>query len=143
MSLFTTRSTGYKVDVPGSVSGLSRPTLSPEPLHLLVCGSLDYACVYEYPFLLAFSSLNFSLLLNFSLCDSGVETKGLSTPVLLPQSDSHDSILCSHVADIDFDGRNEIILGTYGQTLLVYQGGQSNGTFSRILSSPKTQFFPH
>ena len=34
---------------------------------------------------------------------------------VLNQSDQFDSVTCSCVADIDFDGNNEIILGTYGQ----------------------------
>jgi len=34
---------------------------------------------------------------------------------ILNQSDQFDSVTCSCVADIDFDGRNEIVLGTYGQ----------------------------
>ena len=33
----------------------------------------------------------------------------------LPHSDLYDSPLCATVADVDFDGQNEILLGTYGQ----------------------------
>jgi hypothetical protein len=39
----------------------------------------------------------------------------------LPLSDSFDTVLCSHAMDIDFDGRKEILLGTYGQHLLIYK----------------------
>jgi len=73
-------------------------------LNLLVCPSVDPACVYQ------------------------VESKGLtSTMSLLNNSDSYDVILCSHVADIDFDGKNEIILGTFAQVLLAYRGDVEHG----------------
>ena len=52
---------------------------------------------------------------------------GFSRPVLLPHSYSHDSVLCSLVADVDWDGRMELILGTYGKVGgregLVFPGG--------------------
>ena len=35
--------------------------------------------------------------------------------VVLPKSDHFDSVTCSAIADLDLDGDNEIILGTYGQ----------------------------
>ena len=41
--------------------------------------------------------------------------QGLSDPLVLPGSDNYDSILCALVADLDFDGQNEILLGSYGQ----------------------------
>lgn len=40
---------------------------------------------------------------------------------MLPSSDMYDSIMCTQVADVDFDGHNELLLGTYGQELLVYK----------------------
>ncbi|CAG8467466.1 2432_t:CDS:10 [Diversispora eburnea] len=30
-------------------------------------------------------------------------------------------VLCSHVMDVDWDGRNEIIIGTYGREMLIYK----------------------
>ena len=42
---------------------------------------------------------------------------------MLPSSHMHDSVLCSVVADLDWDGRNELILGTYGK-VLPYKGGE-------------------
>ena len=42
-------------------------------------------------------------------------TNGLSEQITLNSSYSYDSVLCGCVADVDFDGKNEIILGTYGQ----------------------------
>lgn len=39
---------------------------------------------------------------------------------LLPDSDKHDAVLGLAVSDIDHDGHVEILVGTYGQRLLVY-----------------------
>ncbi|KAK2147346.1 hypothetical protein LSH36_557g00086 [Paralvinella palmiformis] len=47
--------------------------------------------------------------------------QGLAAPLVLPGSDNYDSILCALVADLDFDGQNEILLGSYGQELLAYK----------------------
>ena len=35
--------------------------------------------------------------------------------VTLPDSDDFDCVTCTCIADVDWDGSNEIILGTYGQ----------------------------
>ncbi|XP_046477779.1 KICSTOR complex protein kaptin isoform X1 [Neodiprion pinetum] len=40
--------------------------------------------------------------------------------VKLAGSDSSDCVLCSCIADINMDGKNEILLGTYNQEILVY-----------------------
>ena len=41
--------------------------------------------------------------------------KGLNDPTLLPGSDNFDVTTCASVVDVDFDGFNEILIGTYGQ----------------------------
>lgn len=41
--------------------------------------------------------------------------------IVLPDSSLHDSIMCAVVADVDWDGINEIVLGTYGKKLLIYK----------------------
>jgi len=46
--------------------------------------------------------------------------QGLAAPLVLPGSDNYDSILCALVADLDFDGQNEILLGSYGQVCSTY-----------------------
>ncbi|XP_066438075.1 KICSTOR complex protein kaptin isoform X1 [Eleutherodactylus coqui] len=46
---------------------------------------------------------------------------GLREQILLPSSDQFDSVLCAVTADVDFDGKPEILLGTYGQELLCYK----------------------
>ena len=49
----------------------------------------------------------------------------------LPQSDHYDSVTCSLVADIDLDGENEILLGTYGQVFYPYLfKGQLRGWYN-------------
>nr|KAG5688364.1 hypothetical protein BaRGS_032932 [Batillaria attramentaria] len=50
-----------------------------------------------------------------------VLSSGLSEVLWLPESDQYDVALCSLAADIEFDGQNEILVGTYGQELLVYK----------------------
>lgn len=40
---------------------------------------------------------------------------GLSTIYALPKATEYDTILCAEVADVDWDGKNELILGTFGK----------------------------
>lgn len=40
---------------------------------------------------------------------------------LLPESGAQDAVLCCTVCDIDHDGQNEVLIGTYGQVVLVYK----------------------
>ena len=47
-----------------------------------------------------------------------VVESGMSKTHPLPYSNSQDVVLCSCVTDIDFDGENEILIGTYGQVRL-------------------------
>ncbi|XP_069738353.1 KICSTOR complex protein kaptin isoform X2 [Phaenicophaeus curvirostris] len=67
-----------------------------------------------------------------------VLSNGLSDQLVLPGSDRYDSVLCAAAADVDFDGAQEILLGTYGQELLCYK--LCSGTFrlawSRRFPSP-------
>ncbi|XP_038623135.1 KICSTOR complex protein kaptin isoform X1 [Tachyglossus aculeatus] len=60
-------------------------------------------------------------MIELSVVYRNVLQKGLSDQVLLPDSDQFDSVLCGLVTDVDFDGRPEILLGTYGQELLCYK----------------------
>ena len=39
--------------------------------------------------------------------------------VTLPDSDDFDCVTCTCIADVDWDGSNEIILGTYGQVFVL------------------------
>jgi hypothetical protein len=44
--------------------------------------------------------------------------QGLHDSFILPDSEHYDAVLCSATADVDMDGRNEVVLGTYGQVRL-------------------------
>lgn len=45
---------------------------------------------------------------------------GMKQDVILSGSESSDCILCCCIADINMDGQNEILLGTYGQEVLIF-----------------------
>ena len=57
--------------------------------------------------------------LELSLFCRNVLENGFNRSLFLPQSHLHDSVLCAEVADVNWDGRNELILGTYGKVGLV------------------------
>ncbi|KAI8149190.1 hypothetical protein BJV82DRAFT_590977 [Fennellomyces sp. T-0311] len=67
-------------------------------LHLVVTCAIELAIVYR--------------------C---IEKNGLTKSRVLPQSGRYDSVLCSHVMDVDWDGENEILIGTYGHQVLIYK----------------------
>eukprot|EP00731_Ephydatia_muelleri_P027782 Em0019g655a len=46
---------------------------------------------------------------------------GFTCYTTLPNSHLYDCVLCATIADVNWDGRNELVLGTYGKELLVYQ----------------------
>ncbi|KAF6775961.1 hypothetical protein AHF37_05075 [Paragonimus kellicotti] len=45
---------------------------------------------------------------------------GVDNQLILPQSADYDHVNCASVGDFDFDGRQELVLGTFGQRLLFY-----------------------
>lgn len=45
---------------------------------------------------------------------------GMEKDMILNGSDLSDCILCTCIADINMDGQNEILLGTYGQEVLIF-----------------------
>jgi hypothetical protein len=69
-------------------------------LHLVVTCAIEQAIVYR-----------------------SIESNGLSSSRVLPLSGNFDSVLCSHVMDVDWDGEKEIIIGTYGRQVLIYKQG--------------------
>nr|XP_033812253.1 KICSTOR complex protein kaptin isoform X2 [Geotrypetes seraphini] len=81
----------------------------PQDFNLLVTSSIELSVVYR-----------------------NVLKKGLQEQLLLPESDQYDCVLCALVTDVDFDGVQEILLGTYGQELLCYKywtlAGPAQGT---------------
>ncbi|XP_077993085.1 KICSTOR complex protein kaptin-like [Glandiceps talaboti] len=46
---------------------------------------------------------------------------GLRQQYILKDSEKYDGVLCACLGDVDWDGNLEILLGTYGQELLVYK----------------------
>ncbi|CAN7999912.1 unnamed protein product, partial [Ixodes hexagonus] len=48
-------------------------------------------------------------------------SRGFNAYAMLPCSEQFDSVTCGCIADIDMDGENEVILGTYGQEVLIYK----------------------
>lgn len=69
-----------------------------DELHLVVTCAIEQAIVYR-----------------------SIDTDGLSTSKTLPLSGNFDSVLCSHVMDVDWDGEKEILIGTYGRQVLIYK----------------------
>ncbi|GAB6024576.1 hypothetical protein CHUAL_009726 [Chamberlinius hualienensis] len=55
-------------------------------------------------------------------------SEGMNEQATLPYSDFFDCVQCACIADIDFDGYNEIIIGTYGQQLLMYKCVETRDT---------------
>ncbi|XP_068979891.1 KICSTOR complex protein kaptin-like isoform X2 [Bombus flavifrons] len=49
-----------------------------------------------------------------------VLNNGMDEDITLNGSETSDCILCSCIADINMDGQNEILLGTYGQEVLIF-----------------------
>lgn len=66
--------------------------------HLLVVSAVEQSVVYK-----------------------NVLNKEFSDQLLLPDSNKSDCVMCACAVDIDFDGQNELLLGTYGQELLAYK----------------------
>ncbi|KAF9964017.1 hypothetical protein BGZ70_007034 [Mortierella alpina] len=69
-----------------------------EGIHLLVTCAIEQAWVY-----------------------SDINKHGLGRRSDLAECSYHDSILAAHVMDADWDGRNEIMTGTYGRQLMVFK----------------------
>ncbi|CAB5192498.1 unnamed protein product [Rhizophagus irregularis] len=69
-----------------------------EEIHMLVTCAVEQAIIYCY-----------------------VDKEILKSPIYLRECSQHDSVLCSHIMDIDWDGKNEILIGTYGRELLIYK----------------------
>jgi len=88
-------------------------TKASECIHLLVTSALDPALVFW-----------------------DVVESGMSKTHPLPYSNSQDVVLCSCVTDIDFDGENEILIGTYGQVLLAYKFIQEEPPTAVATSTP-------
>ncbi|KAF9900920.1 hypothetical protein EC991_006727 [Linnemannia zychae] len=80
-------------------------------IHLLVTCAIEQAWVY-----------------------SDINNYGLSRRSDLAECSYHDSIMAAHAMDADWDGQNEVLIGTYGRQLMVFKQlppGQEPYTQSR------------
>lgn len=64
----------------------------------------------------------------------------LTSQCILPNSDKFDCVTSGLISDIDMDGKNEILLGTYGQQLLIYKLGSVGDTSYNLFHH---QMFPN
>ncbi|CAF4517106.1 unnamed protein product [Rotaria sp. Silwood1] len=71
--------------------------LEKEHPHLLVTSALEPAVIYR----------------------RNVSVNGLIDPIVLSGTDSQDCITSSCICDIDLDGKNEILLGTFGKACFI------------------------
>lgn len=55
---------------------------------------------------------------SLNLC-SDVFKNGFTCYTTLPNSHLYDCVLCATIADVNWDGRNELVLGTYGKVCMV------------------------
>ncbi|KAG0024756.1 hypothetical protein BGZ81_007602 [Podila clonocystis] len=69
-----------------------------EGIHLLVTCAIEQVWVY-----------------------SNIDAHGLLKRTDLAECSYHDSILTAHVMDADWDGHNELLIGTYGRQLMVFK----------------------
>ncbi|KAF9082402.1 hypothetical protein BGX23_012505 [Mortierella sp. AD031] len=69
-----------------------------EGIHLVVTCAIEQAWVY-----------------------SDINKHGLGRRADLAECSYHDSILAAHAMDADWDGQNEVLIGTYGRQLMVFK----------------------
>ncbi|GBN57436.1 KICSTOR complex protein kaptin [Araneus ventricosus] len=102
-------------------NGFFSKTRKDDKIHLCVGNAIEVSVVYR------------------DILKHGLELKNQE---LLPESSMYDCVVCSLIADIDMDGKNEVLLGTYGQELLVYKWEVASGNKGSYKLYHK-QMFPH
>jgi hypothetical protein len=69
-------------------------------------------------------AMSFHLLVGCMMAESRVfrhvESHSWTLSCSLPHSYNYDAVVCCHIADVTMDGNQEVLLGTYGQHLLIY-----------------------
>ena len=70
-----------------------------------------------------------------------VDHVGLAKPVPLPSSDRYDSVLCVAACDVTWDGQKELLIGTYGQKLLIYKKTTSGYSLVSDLTFAQPLYF--
>ena len=68
---------------------------------------------------------------------------GLNNPIYLKGSNDYDVATCCDIADVDHDGQHEVVIGTYGQKMLIYNfdmslpsGSEVDAIWSRKFAHP-------
>ncbi|CAG8512294.1 4926_t:CDS:10 [Ambispora leptoticha] len=94
-----------------SIFTTSTSKQDPGDVHMLVTCAVEQVLIYRF-----------------------VDSRGIKYPVQLKECTQYDSVLCSHVMDVDWDGRNEILVGTYGREMLIYKQEENDNdpTFQLI-----------
>ncbi|KAF9585684.1 hypothetical protein BGW38_001237 [Lunasporangiospora selenospora] len=91
-------STTEQDDIDVDIGFSTNDSREDEGIHLLVTCATEQAWIY-----------------------SDITKNALTQRTDLAECAYHDSILASHVMDADWDGRNEILVGTYGRQLMVFK----------------------
>lgn len=53
----------------------------------------------------------------FYICLRNVLENNLRNAITLTDSNRHQAIVCALITDVNFDSKNEILLGTYGNVI--------------------------
>eukprot|EP00123_Amoebidium_parasiticum_P022924 comp97953_c0_seq1/m.48686 comp97953_c0_seq1/g.48686 ORF comp97953_c0_seq1/g.48686 comp97953_c0_seq1/m.48686 type:complete len:736 (-) comp97953_c0_seq1:150-2357(-) len=61
---------------------------------------------------------------------------GLEQGMVLAGSECRDSVLCVALADLDWDGCPEMLVGTYARTIVAYKRGDANGVVDGVKANP-------
>jgi hypothetical protein len=95
-------------------------TVAPGEVHLVVTCAINQALIFRY----ARCTMDMRLLNtdSWQLWLRSIDENDLKSYCYLKHLAQYDSTLCSHAMDIDGDGWNEILIGTYGREMLIYKG---------------------
>ncbi|XP_047132408.1 KICSTOR complex protein kaptin isoform X1 [Hydra vulgaris] len=126
----------WTMSIDGPITSVRLFTLTSEKE--LISPSAEETSISPRPVLCESSEINLLVTsaIEIAVVYLNVVEKGLNEMVVLDQSDHFDSVTCSCITDLDCDGNNEIILGTYGQELLTYKWN-----FSEKYGCKKVSFY--
>ena len=83
-------------------------------IHLACGAAMGFACIFRYAY-------NIHPIVIDLWCTRNVLVKYLNDINHLEQSERYDGVMGITAIDIDFDGRMEICVSTYGHQLLIYR----------------------
>jgi len=102
---------------PSRADGMSKLSQEPSPhvpeVRLLMANAVGFGAVYG-----SFDASLLSFADSWYLSGSGCYSSSTFRSLVEPET---DSVLCAAAIDVNLDGRNEIVLGTYSAQLLVYE----------------------